>query len=86
MIDRDEPRRSLLLQYGLKRDAAATPHPEAEGWREQFQSEDEPRFVQYAEIIDLLWTPAPDYGISYSPPVWKQEPAETPPPQPTPQP
>ena len=82
MIDRDEPRRSLLLQYGLKRDAAATPHPDVPGWRAQFNSEEDARFVQYAEAIDQLWKPAPDYGISYSPPVWKkEEPAAAPTPQ-----
>jgi hypothetical protein len=82
MIDRDEPRRSLLLQYGLERDAAATPHPDVPGWRAQFNNEEDARFVQYAEAIDKLWKPAPDYGISYSPPVWKQEePADAPAPQ-----
>lgn len=79
MVDRDAPRRSLLLQYGLKRAAAATPHPEVPGWRAQFNDEDDARFVQYAEAIDQLWKPAPNYGISYSPPVWKKdEPAEAP--------
>ncbi|MEZ6192302.1 MAG: hypothetical protein R3C45_13570 [Phycisphaerales bacterium] len=82
MIDRDEPRRSLLLQYGLERNAAATPHPDVPGWRAQFNNEEDARFVQYAEAIDKLWKPAPDYGISYSPPVWKQEePAAAPAPQ-----
>lgn len=76
MIDRDEPRRSLLLQYGLKRDAAATPHPEVEGWRPQFITEEDPRFEQFSETIDMLWKPAPDYGITYSPPVFREE-AET---------
>lgn len=80
MIDRDAPRRSLLLQYGLKREAAATPHPDVPGWRSQFVDENDPRFVQYAQAIDQLWTPAPDYGISYSPPVWKKDPVEAPPP------
>lgn len=83
MIDRDEPNRSLLLQFGLKRDAASTPHPEVQGWRPQFLNEEDKRFVLYTESLDLLWKPAPDYGISYSPPVWRkdadeaEEPAET---------
>lgn len=74
MIDRDEPHRSLLLQYGLKRDAAATPHPEVPGWRPQFIDEQDKRFVTYTDIIDQLWKPAPEYGISYRPPVWQAAP------------
>lgn len=73
MIDRDEPRRSLLLQYGLKRDAAATPHPEVPGWRPQFINEHDKRFEAYVEVIDQLWKPAPEYGISYRPPVWQDD-------------
>ena len=71
MIDRDQPRRSLLLQYGLKRDAAATPHPEVPGWRPQFINEQDKRFEAYVEVIDQLWKPAPEYGISYRPPVFE---------------
>jgi hypothetical protein len=73
MIDRDEPRRSLLLQYGLNRDAAATPHPDVPGWRQQFVDEGDTRFQQYVDVIDGLWKPAPNYGISYSPPVWQED-------------
>lgn len=72
MIDRDEPRRSLLLQYGLKRDAAATPHPDVPGWRLKFVDEQDTRFIQNVDVIDRLWKPAPNYGISYSPPVWQE--------------
>lgn len=73
MIDRDEPRRSLLLQYGIKREAAATPHPEVQGLRPQFNDDQDPRYQQYADVIHMLWQPAPDYGLSYSPPVWRTE-------------
>lgn len=75
MIDRDEPRRSLLLQYGLARNTAATPHPETPGWRAQFVNEDDPRFHVYTDVLDQLWKPTPNYGISYTPPVW-QEPTD----------
>ncbi len=73
VIDRDNPSRSLLLQYGLKRDAAATPHPDVPGWRSQFVNEQDVRFEQYVEVINQLWKPAPEYGISYRPPVWEDE-------------
>ncbi len=80
MLDRDMPRRSLLLQYGLKRDAAATPHPDVPGLRPQFITEQDKRFQVYVDVIDQLWKPAPEYGISYRPPVWQedQDQAETP--------
>lgn len=77
MIDRDEPRRSLLLQFGLKRDAASVPHPDVKGWRPRFNDEQDPLFQRYAEVIDQLWKPAPKYGINYSPPIWKKPADET---------
>ncbi len=77
MIDRDEPRRSLLLQYGLNRDAAETPHPDVEGWRLQFINEEDPRYTLYSDVLEMLWQPAPDYGISYSPPVWRLDADDT---------
>ncbi len=67
MIDRDTPRRSLLLQYGLAREVAATPHPDTSGWRAQFVSEDDERFQQYADVLEGFWSPAPEYGINYTP-------------------
>jgi hypothetical protein len=73
LIDRDMPRRSLLLQYGLNRDAAATPHPDVPGWRQQFVNEQDQRFEQYVDVINQLWKPAPNYGISYRPPVWQDD-------------
>jgi len=74
VIDRDTPRRSLLLQYGLNRQAASTPHPEVPRWKAQFVNENDDRFQNYADVIDQLYKPAPEYGISYTPPAW-QEPA-----------
>jgi len=71
VIDRDTPKRSLLLQYGLNRQAAASAHPDVPGWRAQFKNEDDERFRTYADVIDQLFKPAPEYGISYTPPVWQ---------------
>ncbi len=73
LIDRDNPKRSLLVQYGLKRDAAATPHPDVQGWKPQFINDQDQRFELYVDLIDQLWKPAPEYGISYRPPVWQDE-------------
>jgi hypothetical protein len=72
VIDRDTPRRSLLLQYGLNRQAASTPHPEVTGWKSQFNNEDDARFQTYTDIIGQLYQPTPEYGISYTPPTWQK--------------
>ena len=68
MIDRDQPPLSLLLQYGLPRNAAATPHPDVSGWRPAFTGPGDPRFERYARILNALYKPAPSYGIDYQPP------------------
>lgn len=81
MIDRGNPERSLLLQYGLPREAASTPHPEVEGWRPEFRTE---RDRQYQLILEWLgsglYSPKPDYGIDYPLPQIAP-PAEAPQPQ-----
>ncbi|MEM1107181.1 MAG: hypothetical protein AAGH99_00645 [Planctomycetota bacterium] len=63
MIDRDNPELSLLLQWGLARDAARYPAPDIEGWRPAFRSTDDPRFIRYADWIDTLFKTNSDYGI-----------------------
>ena len=73
MIDRDEPRRSLLLQYGIKREGLRHAAPGGRGLATAIQRRPGPRFLQYADVINMLWQPAPEYGISYSPPVWRAE-------------
>lgn len=64
LIDRQKAERSLLLQYGLPRDQAYTPHPETPGWRPHLRDPDDPTFRLIQRwIADELYTPAPDYGI-----------------------
>ncbi|MEM0914801.1 MAG: tetratricopeptide repeat protein [Planctomycetota bacterium] len=67
-IDRDTPRRSLLLQWGLPRADADVPAPPIDGWRPFFTGLDDPRYEQYADWIDSLYEPMPDYGIEFTPP------------------
>lgn len=67
MIDRDRPELSLLIQYGMTREAAAFPHPDVPGWRPRFRGSDDPTARRYAQIIDELYS-NPNYGISYIPP------------------
>ncbi len=68
MIDRDQPRRSLLLQYALPKEVAATPHPNVAGWRPSFQTEDDARYTSVITWIDSLFKPEPNYGIDYTAP------------------
>ncbi|MFW6058856.1 MAG: hypothetical protein ACODAQ_01660 [Phycisphaeraceae bacterium] len=71
MINRGEPTQSLLLQYGLPRDVAERPHPEVERWTPRFTGVDDRFFQRYAQILDELWSPRPDYGIDFTP-AWEE--------------
>ena len=65
MIDRAMPQRSLLLQWGLPRDAAIHPAPEIEGWRPRFTGPDDETFLKYVDWITQLYEPLPNYGVTY---------------------
>jgi hypothetical protein len=63
MINRPEPAKSLLLQYGLPRDTAETPHPPAENWRPHFLQRENDEFESYVQIIDELYN-KPQYQLT----------------------
>jgi len=75
LIDRQRPGRSLLLQYGLAREKASSPHPDTPGWRAKFQDRNDSLYQTIEQWIDSLWKPDPDYGIQY--PLTKPASAET---------
>ncbi|HVX83315.1 MAG TPA: hypothetical protein VH253_00720 [Phycisphaerae bacterium] len=62
MIDRDDPRKSLLLQYGLPKSIAATPHP-GKIQVHRFPNEDSPDFQMMARWIRSLTFPTPVYQL-----------------------
>lgn len=63
MIDRLDPEKSLLLQWGLPRNVADFPAPEGiEGWQPRFNNTDDPNYKIYRKWIDDL-TNAPEYDI-----------------------
>lgn len=68
LINYEQPERSLLLQYGLNRSDATSPHPIVEGWQPAFLTRDSRRFKQAAEWIRMLYRPRPEYPVDYSPP------------------
>ncbi len=65
MIDRANPDRSLLLQYGLPRQAAATPHPDVSGFRPAFSNDHDPRYTMVLNWIRKELAPTADYPINY---------------------
>jgi hypothetical protein len=76
MIDRDEPNKSLLLQYGMARDLAQTPHPQVPGYHPQIRQPNDPRIRMITNFITQLYKPAPNYGVDYVPPTpGKRDPA-----------
>lgn len=64
MIDRDLPADSLLLQWGLPRQAAKYPAPDVRGWRPFFTGLDDPNLQRMAAWIDSLYDGTRDYGIN----------------------
>jgi hypothetical protein len=63
MIDRLHAQSSLLLQFGLPRSLAGTPHPEAKGFRPTFASPEDSNYQAIAHWIESLNPIVPDYGI-----------------------
>jgi hypothetical protein len=62
MINRDEPRKSLLLQYGLPKSIATSPHPGKVEVR-RLADENSPEFVGMVEWIRSLTFPTPVYVL-----------------------
>lgn len=70
IIDRNQPEESLLVQWGLPRDAAKFPAPEADGWEPKFKSVQDERFVEHVDWIKSLIAANQDstLGIQYKVP------------------
>lgn len=77
LIDYENPEASPLLQMGLDRREAATPHPNvatnrgSRSWRPIFRDPQEIRFREAADWIRSMYRPRPDvpgYGLDYQPP------------------
>lgn len=62
MINRLEPEKSLLLQWGLERSEADFPAPDVPGWQPRFRTKNDPNFKRYLDWIDAL-NKNPDYRI-----------------------
>jgi hypothetical protein len=63
VIDRDNPERSLFIQYALPKQQAATAHPGDVDVR-KIASMQDPRFQQMVQWVQSLALPRPNYGIT----------------------
>lgn len=74
MIDRDRPEKSLLLQYGLPREASVTPHPEVRGYpRSIFRNVEDPSYRRVLDWIASLYPGNVKYPVKYAVPGPKPE-------------
>ncbi|MFG0250057.1 MAG: hypothetical protein ACF8OB_14310 [Phycisphaeraceae bacterium JB051] len=81
MIDRADPQRSLLLQFGMNPEDAIFPHPPVRGMQAAFtRGQEDRQYITIRNWIQSLYSPAPDYGIDYRIPAAPGtiEPAPTP--------
>jgi hypothetical protein len=54
MVDVERPTRSYLLQYGMQRESAATPHPDVRGWTPQIRTTDSREYKRVHDWIRTL--------------------------------
>ena len=70
LIDRINPRQSLLLEYGLPRDAADLPHPPVPLFRPAYSSREDRRYRTVLNFIASDLSPfEPQYGVTLPQPV-----------------
>jgi tetratricopeptide (TPR) repeat protein len=67
MIDRGDPRSSLLLQWGLPRDVAKIKNPN-ENYEPVYRSRKDPKYRAVYKWIAGLESPHPKYNLKYKPP------------------
>jgi len=91
-IDRQQPKNSLLAEYGLPRDQAQTPHPDVPGFTPMFRGTADLKYLVLTRWIESLIPIEPDYRITFAlpggapatqPAFPDTQPAEPTPPQPT---
>lgn len=83
MLDRDMPEKSLLLHYGMDRSLTGTPHPAVPGYAPRIRQASDPQIRMITDFVSKLFKPAPNYGISYTPPTPGAKAKQATPPPPT---
>lgn len=69
LINYQQPRDSLIIQYGLRRDLARKPHPDVKGWKAVF-TKGNSRLLETTIlwIQSMMNDPRPAYPVEYIPP------------------
>jgi hypothetical protein len=64
LMDRDVPKRSLVLQFGLPQSMGVPPHPKVTNYRPRFKNDTDPAYAVISDwLTNELQLPQPDYGI-----------------------
>lgn len=75
LINHNEPERSPLIQMGMVRSRSLYPHPDVDqtkfgrDWRPVFRTTKAFNLKRTTDWIRTLYTPRPEYGFEYPPPV-----------------
>lgn len=67
LINYEDPEMSLMIQYGLPRNAARLPHPDVRGWKPVFNRPDDRMFKGAVQWIKSMMQPRPPYPIEFDP-------------------
>ena len=69
LINYQQPRDSLIVQYGLRRDMARKPHPDVKGWKPVFTKGNSRLLDSTIRWIQsMMKDPRPTYPVDYIPP------------------
>ena len=69
LIDYENPRMSLLIQYALPQSEARIKHPAVPGFKPAFPSGGGKTMADTLEFIEAMYRPRPDYPVEYEAPV-----------------
>ena len=65
-IDRQQPKASLIAEYGLPMDDAQWPHPKATNWAPVFRGRTDAKYLAVTNWISSLSPLEPEYGIKFA--------------------
>ena len=68
LIDYEDPRKSLLVQYALPTSEATFKHPPVPGFKPAFPSGGGKTMSDTLEFIEAMYRPRPYYPVEYEPP------------------
>jgi len=79
LMDRDVPKHSLVLQFGLPTSMGTPPHPKVPNYRPRFKNDTDPAYTEIFDwLSNSLLLPQPDYGIKVAVKLPATQPAAAP--------